>query len=57
VAPLATEPLKRLIPDARRTDLVLSAGHVGLIVGRQARKHSIPAMLDWLEAHSDQTQV
>jgi polyhydroxyalkanoate synthase len=52
VPPAATAPLSELLTNADVTDLVLPAGHVGLIVGRQAFKTYIPAILDWLEDHS-----
>jgi polyhydroxyalkanoate synthase len=53
VPPESTAPLPGLLANAEVTDLVLPAGHVGLIVGRQAFKTYIPAILDWLESHSE----
>jgi polyhydroxyalkanoate synthase len=53
VPPQSTAPLPGLLANAEVTDLVLPAGHVGLIVGRQAFKTYIPAILDWLESHSE----
>jgi polyhydroxyalkanoate synthase len=51
IVPLASNrPILDLLPDAH--DLHLEAGHVGLIIGRTAQRRSIPAMADWLEAHS-----
>jgi polyhydroxyalkanoate synthase len=49
----STAPLPGLLVNSDVTDLVLPAGHVGLIVGRQAFKKFIPAILDWLELHSE----
>ena len=34
-------------------ELRLPAGHVGVIVGRAAQRHNIPAMADWLARHSE----
>jgi polyhydroxyalkanoate synthase len=52
VPPAAAAPAGRLIGSTDRTDLALPAGHVGLIVGRAAHSRHIPAMLDWLDQHS-----
>jgi polyhydroxyalkanoate synthase len=52
--PQSTAPLPGLLVKADVTDLHLPAGHVGLIVGRQAYKTFIPAILDWMESHSSQ---
>ncbi|WP_033384942.1 alpha/beta fold hydrolase [Sporichthya polymorpha] len=47
VPPAATAPLAEAL--GRPVDNVrLPAGHAGLFVGRQAKKHGIPAMLAWL---------
>lgn len=53
VPPESTAPLSALLAKAEVTDLVLPAGHVGLIVGKQAARKYIPAILDWLESHSE----
>jgi polyhydroxyalkanoate synthase len=34
-------------------DMHFPMGHVGLIVGRSAQRHSIPGIAGWLEAHSE----
>jgi polyhydroxyalkanoate synthase len=44
----ASEPLTRLLPAAHVTTLDLPAGHVGLFVGRSARKKCVPAVVGWL---------
>ena len=53
VPPKAIEPLADLLTNAETTVLRLPAGHVGLIVGRQAAKVFIPAVMDWIQSHSD----
>ena len=53
VPPSSTEVLTGLVGSSDVTELRLPAGHVGLIVGRSAHSRYIPAMADWLEAHSE----
>jgi polyhydroxyalkanoate synthase subunit PhaC len=53
VPPKAIEPLPDLLINADTTVLRLPAGHVGLIVGRQAATRFIPAVMDWIESHSE----
>jgi polyhydroxyalkanoate synthase len=54
IVPLeATEVLPSLVGSGEAEELRLHAGHVGLIVGRTAHRRNIPAMVDWLLAHSD----
>jgi len=53
VPPASTEVLTDLVGSADSTELRFPAGHVGLIVGRSAHAKFIPAMADWLEAHSE----
>jgi polyhydroxyalkanoate synthase len=53
VPPTSTEVLASLVGSDDVTELRLPAGHVGLIVGRSAHQRYIPAMADWLEAHSE----
>ena len=53
VPPPATAPITGLVGSEDVTELRLPSGHVGLIVGGTARRRSIPAMADWMEAHSD----
>lgn len=47
----ATAPLVTALAGARLDTLRLPAGHAGLFVGRQAKKHGIPAILAWLAKH------
>lgn len=48
----ATRPLSGLLGSEDVTDLELSAGHVGLFIGRTAHKKGVPAMVDWIDGHS-----
>jgi poly[(R)-3-hydroxyalkanoate] polymerase subunit PhaC len=56
VVPLAaTEPASTLIGDpGRREELRLPGGHVTFGAGRQATKHTMPALSDWIKGHSDE---
>lgn len=49
----STTPLVPLIGSDDKTELLLPAGHVGLIVGSRGRKQCMPAMSDWMLARSD----
>jgi polyhydroxyalkanoate synthase len=51
VPPDSTAPILHLIPHIE--EMHFRAGHVGLIIGKSAQRHSIPAIGDWLVAHSD----
>ena len=51
VPPESTAPILEVI--AHVDDLHFRAGHVGLIVGGSAQRHSIPGIAAWLVAHSD----
>jgi polyhydroxyalkanoate synthase len=53
VVPAAASGLCELVGSHDKTELRLPAGHVGLVIGRAAHKRHVPAMADWLEAHSD----
>lgn len=55
VPPESTEVLTGLVGSDDVEELRLKAGHAGLIVGRSAHKSHIPAMVDWLERHSEPT--
>lgn len=46
-------PLTPLVGSEDVTELLLPAGHVGLIIGSRGRKQCMPAMSDWMLAHSD----
>lgn len=48
----STTPLTPLVGSKDATDLVLPAGHVGLIVGNRGRTQCMPAMSDWMLDHS-----
>ncbi len=54
VPPASNAMLTSLVGSAEADELRLASGHVGLVVGRTAQKRNIPAMVDWLLAHSDQ---
>jgi polyhydroxyalkanoate synthase subunit PhaC len=47
----ATTPLTRLVGAGDGTETHLRAGHAGLMVGRSAQRHHIPAMASWIETH------
>lgn len=49
----AALPLTPLVGSDDATELLLPAGHVGLIVGGGGRKRCMPAMSEWMLAHSD----
>jgi polyhydroxyalkanoate synthase len=51
VPPAAAEPVTALVGSADAEELRLPAGHVGLVIGRAAQRHNLPAMADWLERH------
>jgi polyhydroxyalkanoate synthase len=53
VPPASTGELSATVGSADAEELPLPAGHVGLIVGRAAQTKYIPAMMDWLERHSE----
>lgn len=48
VPPECTEPLAAAVGSVDFETLSLRAGHAGLFVGSQARKHCVPAIVDWL---------
>jgi len=51
VPPESTAPIVDVLPHL--DDAHFRAGHVGLIAGRSAQRHTIPAIGDWLVEHSD----
>jgi polyhydroxyalkanoate synthase subunit PhaC len=53
VPPESTDPLPSLVGSTDVEELRLPAGHVGVIVGRAAQRHNIPAMADWIARHSE----
>jgi polyhydroxyalkanoate synthase len=53
IAPVETvEPLIGLVGSEDKEAMRLPAGHVGLIVGRNASLRTMPAMADWIVRHS-----
>ena len=50
--PEAVSPLIGLVGSSDKTEMRLPAGHVGIIVGRAASKHTMPAMADWVASRS-----
>ena len=53
IAPVETvEPLINLVGSEEKEEMRLPAGHVGLIVGRNASLRTMPAMADWIVRHS-----
>jgi polyhydroxyalkanoate synthase len=54
VPPAAAEPLTKLVgrPD-RRHELRLRGGHVTFGTGREAFKHTLPSLAQWIAARSD----
>jgi polyhydroxyalkanoate synthase len=49
----AALPVCDLVGSAQAETLELPAGHVGLVMGKAAATTTIPAIVDWLRAHSD----
>jgi polyhydroxyalkanoate synthase len=49
----STTPLTPLVGSDDATELLLPAGHVGLIIGNRGRTQCMPAMSDWMLAHSE----
>jgi polyhydroxyalkanoate synthase subunit PhaC len=51
----AAEPVIRLVGDpAKREELLLPGGHVTFGAGRQAFKHTMPRLSEWITRHSDE---
>ncbi len=49
----STEPLLGLVGSADKHELCLTAGHMGLVVGRTAAKTTVPTIIDFLRRRSD----
>jgi poly[(R)-3-hydroxyalkanoate] polymerase subunit PhaC len=47
--PPSVTPLANLVGSNVRQTVELKAGHIGLLVGRTARKQTLPAVTDWLK--------
>jgi polyhydroxyalkanoate synthase len=52
VPPEASEQLAQLVGSDDTEELRVPAGHVGLVVGRDAGRTTIPGIINWLEARS-----
>lgn len=55
--PEAVGPLIDLVGSPDKTEMRLPAGHVGLMVGRAASKHTMPAIADWVAGRSADPSV
>jgi polyhydroxyalkanoate synthase len=49
----AAEPIPRLLGGGAE-ELQLDAGHVGLVAGRAAAKVTLPGIVEWIAAHSEE---
>ncbi|WP_153503681.1 alpha/beta fold hydrolase [Cumulibacter manganitolerans] len=54
VPPAASYPLRDLVPEGVYNEVVLPAGHVGLVLGGTAKKITIPAIVDFFSSHSSE---
>jgi polyhydroxyalkanoate synthase len=54
VPPRVSEPLSKLVGSDDPQELRVPAGHVGLVMGRAAAKTTIPGIVDWLKARTDE---
>ena len=56
IPPAAAEPLTRLVgAPERRHELRLRGGHVTFGAGREAFRHTLPALAGWISSHSDRS--
>jgi polyhydroxyalkanoate synthase subunit PhaC len=53
VPPECTTPLPGLLTGTKADELRLDAGHVGLAMGRSAKKVTLPHIAQWIKDHSD----
>ena len=53
VPPEAVGRLAELVGSTHVEELRFPSGHVGVIIGRSAQRHNLPAMVDWLARHSE----
>jgi polyhydroxyalkanoate synthase len=51
--PESVSPFVDLIGSEDKTEMRLKAGHVGIMVGRNASKNTMPAMAEWIAQHSE----
>lgn len=49
----ASGDLPSLVGSSDRRALPLPAGHVGVLLGRSAQKHCLPAIAEWCESHME----
>jgi polyhydroxyalkanoate synthase len=54
VPPEATAPLIDLIGSPDKRELCLDAGHMSLVVGRTAKRTTVPTIIDFLRRRSDE---
>lgn len=52
VPPAASEPLGHLVGSDDVTEVRIPAGHIGLAAGRDAKRNTVPRIIEWLNAHS-----
>jgi polyhydroxyalkanoate synthase len=52
VPPASSEMLGDLVGSSDVTDLRIPAGHIGLAAGRDAKRNTVPRIIEWLNAHS-----
>jgi polyhydroxyalkanoate synthase subunit PhaC len=57
VPPAAARPILGLVGSTDTAELVLDAGHIGLVVGRTAAKITIPTIIDFLQRRSEQAEL
>jgi poly(3-hydroxyalkanoate) synthetase len=50
----STSVLPQILPNAPVELLKIDAGHVSLFAGRQAVKHVMPRIFDWIKRHSEE---
>lgn len=54
LAPIeSAAPLTHAVGSTEAEEIRLNAGHVGLFVGRSARKITLPKVTEWIQRHSD----
>jgi polyhydroxyalkanoate synthase len=52
VPPEASELLGDLVGSSDITEVRIPAGHIGLAAGRDAKRNTVPRIIEWLNAHS-----
>jgi polyhydroxyalkanoate synthase len=57
IVPLAAaRPILGLVGSTDKEELLLDAGHIGLVVGRKAAKVTVPQIIDFLQRRSEPTE-